>query len=50
MVAQNHFFGKDILSDVMEGMTQGTTYHISVYSYKDLPSTSSSGMSVLIDG
>ena len=42
--------GKDILSDVIEGLTQGTIYNISLYSYKDLPSTLSSGISVLIDG
>ena len=33
-----------------EELTQGTTYQISVYSYKDLPSESSTGISVLYDG
>ena len=31
-------------------LTQGTTYQISVYSYRDLPSESSVGISVLYDG
>ena len=35
-------FGKEL--------TQGTTYHINVYSYRDLPSESSAGISVLYDG
>ena len=33
-----------------KGLTQGTTYQINVYSYKDLPSESSIGISVLYDG
>ena len=31
-------------------LTQGTTYQINVYSYRDLPSESSIGISVLYDG
>ena len=31
-------------------LTQGTTYQINVYSYRDLPSESSIGVSVLYDG
>ena len=31
-------------------LTQGTTYQINVYSYKDLPSEPSVGISVLYDG
>ena len=33
-----------------KGLTQGTTYQINVYSYRDLPSESSVGISVLYDG
>ena len=33
-----------------EELTQGTTYQIDVYSYRDLPSESSTGISVLYDG
>ena len=42
--------GSGSLSADTKGLTQGTTYHISVYSYKDLPSESSTGISVLYDG
>ena len=33
-----------------KGLTLGTTYQINVYSYRDLPSESSVGISVLYDG
>ena len=33
-----------------EELTQGTTYHINVHSYRDLPSEVSAGISVLYDG
>ena len=36
-------------SDILEGLTQGITYQISVYSYKDLPSESPNVLSV-VDG
>ena len=40
----------DTSSVVLYGLSNGTIYNISVYSYKDLPSTSSSTVSVLLGG
>ena len=37
-------------SDILEGVTQGVIYQISVYSYKDLPSQSPNVLSVVLDG
>ena len=34
----------------IQSLTLGTTYQISVYSYRDLPSVSSTQLSVLYDG
>ena len=40
----------DTSSVVLQGLSKGTLYNISVYSYKDLPSKSSSTVSVLLGG
>ena len=40
----------DASNNVLGGLIQGTTYQINVYSYRDLPSESSSDLSVLWDG
>ena len=40
----------DTSSFVLQGLSNGTLYNISVYSYKDLPSALSSTVSVLLGG
>ena len=41
---------EDSSSSVLEGLTQGTTYQINIYSYSDLLSSTSTNISVLLDG
>ena len=41
--------GEDSSSSVLEGLTQGTTYQINIYSYSDLLSSTSTNISVLLD-
>ena len=42
--------GEESSSGNIDKLTQGTTYQIKVYSYRDLPSESSNVISVLYDG
>ena len=42
--------GSESLFTSTKKLTQGTTYHINVYSYRDVLSESSIGISVLYDG
>ena len=42
--------GQNVSSSTLRNLLQGATYQIHVYSFKDLPSTSSSNISVFLDG
>ena len=40
----------DALSYILKGLTQGRIYQFSVFAYRDLPSTASNDVTVLLDG
>ena len=41
---------EDTLNYVIEGLTQGMIYQLSVFAYRDLPSTAFNDVTVLLDG
>ena len=42
--------GQNTSNYILEGLSKGTTYQISVYSYYDIPSGSANGVSIRFDG
>ena len=42
--------GQNTSNYILEGLSKGKTYQISVYSYYDIPSRSANGVSIRFDG